>query len=810
MGTKNTNSVIRHRWPSPLKAVSAADGHIYYLINSDGSEGVANVRFIQYYSALDQFAPNPLDPSASDPDGFFFVRDAASSGPDHYGDPTVHAGWAMYIWDSEKYDPAVNNSGWVKISQQADTDWDITDELKAMFVLKTVYNVKMNEIDGNFQKFEGALINLGARVKLLEFKMNKIYPMAHEHHNIDVLNELSEPYKNILYYKNRPIGGNSYIYDHVEEVDGVKEITWCDPTLKEENWTHEVVNNSSEIAARFTNTDLARIGLTLIVVEADGSLSLFKYDRVTGQVYEGPFTAAEAVARAVELGHAEPQTVTAPDMSAPSDGIERWAFYGPYMDCPYYRKIDTETGSVYAIAVGHIRKDSEEKVYHVDNPNGETLAPKFAQTIVQDNLGLAEYVLMLPTAAKQYVGRGCWVPLQDDGVHTINHLHKCVEVLDDETGEVVGHKWTDVSNSGSELGIVGSVIDVCYAENHTMWTKNHLHFTIPEDTTKEGGIPVRWAKTTIVRKYGSAPTNANDGEVVLVVADKTQYANECFVDTVPYISHLKNDEPSYWFYRAFSTSMSGDSYQSSDGVPAKKLDWEMIGKITADGNTSLVFHVGDEIYLPHHSIFGDIPCEIVALDTAIDGSKTPGLLVVTKNLLCNKELDAVELRTSGGSVNPENIGSDEHGSNGAVQGGKHKLDTLNILRWLNAMNPATAYHQTDWDTNPSYASEDLFLAGFESLDMLGKHPVINASREFTESEMYVILPRTNGVGWYNISKTKQLGRGSTKYKWASMTGVPYSSGSRKNFKFYCSDGTEVQPEDTVGIAPMFFITGKRS
>jgi len=720
MATKSANSVVKPRWPKPLKAVSANDGHVYYLIGDDGDEGVANVTFVDFYSSLNQFAPKAASAPWNDPDGFFFVRDAASSGPDHYGDPTVHAGWAMYIWDGTKYKPESSNSGWIKISQQGDTDWDITDELKAMFVLKTVYNVKMNEIDKHFQRVEGSIIQIGSRVKTLEVKMDKIYPMAHVHVNKEVLDQLSEPYLNVLYYKGRPIGGNSYIYNHVEDVDGTKEITWCDPTLTEDKWTHEVVDNSEAIANKFTETDLARLGLTLIVVEADGSLSLFKY---------------------------------------------------------------------------------------INNPDGEGIVPKFAQTIVRDNLGLAEYVIMLPPAAKQYVGRGCWVPVQDDGVHTVNHLHKCIKVTDDVETGAHHYEWTDVTNNGSQLGVKGSEIDICFSENYTMWTRNHLHFTIPADTTKEGNIPVRWAKTVIVRKFGSAPENANDGTVVLTLTDKSKYATECFIDTVPYISHLKNDEPMYWYYRAFSTTMSGDTYSATDAVVAKKLDWKMIYSILHGDNADIVFHVGDEIYLPHHAEYGDILCEIVGVNTTVFGSEEPGLLVVTKNVLCEKEIDAAEPASASGSSNPEWIG-EAHGSNGSLLNNVHNLTTLNIINWLNSTEQTVTYKKTAFDQTPSYGTEAGFMSGFDVDDraVFGYHPSFATGNEQIDA-VKVCLPRSEMRSWDNITKTKTIGNSTTPTVWASMTGVDSAASNRPKFKFKLSDGNDVLPEETTGIVPMFFLVG---
>ena len=922
MGTVSINSIRRGKTPARIHSVGVGpDGHNYYLIDDDGSKGVANVTFIQYYSSLNQYGPSGVAGGGSDPSGFFFVRDAASNGSDHYGDPTVHAGWAMYIFDPTLYNPASSNSGWVKIAQQGDIDWDITDELKSLFVLKTVYNVKMNQIDSNFIRVDGVVININARVNVLERDMQYVYPKAHVHWNRYTLDLLSTQ-NGTLYYNNRPIGGNSYIYDHVEKVNGVREIVWCDPTIDREQWTHEVIDDSETIAEMFCKTTMARIGLTLIVVEADGSLSMFKYGKEATDVptYHGPFNISTAVSKATEYGYVAP-VYTPGDITTLAQGS--WTFEP---NNGIYFTYDETSGEYVPYPDGdaalEVQADSTDQLYVYD-PQGFVLRPKFAQTIVPENLGLAEYVFMLPPAAKQYVGRGYWVPLVDDGEHVVGHLHHCIPVfavtqdtefnedrkyfrkidgstdyeqlvyrrpIKDSHGETIGYTtgdykagdsvedfgetvyykeyyiWEDATGATGTLGLVGSVIDVCYAENHTMWTRNHIHFTIPPTGTKltPTGLTaaVKWAKTVIVRKFGKPPANAADGEVVYTfTADRLEEGETTwFVDTVPFISLLKNDlqEQSmlkrrfgdedtpalqYWYYRAFSTSKAGDAYTSDittfpevAAKPAKKLDWEMIWQMARASKLDLVFKPGDEIYLPHHKTYGDILCQVVEVKNNPDNPTKNGLVVITKEVLCEKMLDNVELESDSGVLNPENLESGILcGSNGALGTELcptgHNLNTLNIIVWLNSVeapgggSSGTVYQRTDYDTDPDYDDARVgFLSGFDEDDLqlfgtfddFGDGDTYYLGADATGTSLRVRLPFMtdyNNNAW--VRQDRHLGRDKEFTRWATLTGVPYEvlGRQRRLCKFQLNtldehgDREDVFPEEKVGIVPMFFIQG---
>jgi hypothetical protein len=297
-------------------------------------------------------------------DGFFYVRNAGDlrEKGDEKGDPLVRKGWGMYIWDPVDYikrKPATN-AGWILIARQTDVDWDIDDELKNLFVLKTIYNQRCNTVDNRFKIDEALIKAINNRIVLIENNWDKgdnVHGKAHWHDNKAVLDELEDNF-NFLYYKGRPISGNSFVYDHIEN----GEIVWCDPTKKEDEWTHEVVKNSFEIATRFGQTTLGRVGLSLFVMEVDGSVSIYKYNRVT--------------------------------------------------------------------------EDGEESVQ-----------PRFAQTCVIGNRGIAEYVDLLPEATKWHYQRGCWVPLQDDGEHAVGHLHECVEEWSDTEGKYI-YYWRDITSAG--------------------------------------------------------------------------------------------------------------------------------------------------------------------------------------------------------------------------------------------------------------------------------------------------------------------------------------------------------------------------
>lgn len=75
-----------------------------------------------------------------------------------------------------------------------------------------------------------------------------------------------------------------------------------------------------------------------------------------------------------------------------------------------------------------------------------------------------------------------------------------------------------------------------------------LTWTDPEDKTSPTGQTLAtWQYTKIIRKTGSQPANANDGELVVMSSVKNQYAATGFVDTV------ENGQTYYYAAYAYTT-----------------------------------------------------------------------------------------------------------------------------------------------------------------------------------------------------------------------------------------------------------------
>ena len=84
-----------------------------------------------------------------------------------------------------------------------------------------------------------------------------------------------------------------------------------------------------------------------------------------------------------------------------------------------------------------------------------------------------------------------------------------------------------------------------------------LKWKDPADTTKDGYPAAFWAKTTIVRKEGSAPTAIDDGTVVIVTTVRDQYQHTAYLD--------ENGTASS-YYKAFPQATSGYVNESADNI----------------------------------------------------------------------------------------------------------------------------------------------------------------------------------------------------------------------------------------------------
>ena len=924
--------------------------HTYYIVDGD-EHAVANVTWLDFYGGLAQFSPVTSVQGVEkvgNVDGFFFVRHAHDLRvlDDGQGDQLVHKGWGMYIWDPKDYiarKPATN-AGWVLIAKQTDVDWDIGDELKSLFVLKTIYNQRCNAVDNRFKIDEAILKQISSHLTIIENNWDKgdnVHGKAHWHDNKEVLDELEDNF-NFLYYKGRPISGNSFVYDHIES----GEIVWCDPTKKEAEWTHEVVKNSFEIATLFGQTSLARVGLSLFVMEVDGSVTIYKYNRTSSSGGDGTVklkTINECVdgfSVSDDSIVIDPENMTVngysrfvvdaenvvpgcrdsvdPNASVLADYAVYQALQGTeYADKYYasgYVEVDFDwilqkrdegadiyvhglnlestvetvdpAGSVAggadfsketvfddipenavffswgvsggpdvrtvisreAAASALARIQSPRPILGSGNygyivPNSlDVIAPRFAQTCVIGNRGLAEYVDLLPEATKWHYQRGCWVPLQNDGEHIVGHLHECVEEWVEESGSY-RYYWRDITTAGGEsIDVVGSTIDLAYSKDDTLWKQNCIFLSEPEDTSVEGRA-CKWRETKLVRKFGAAPTSVEDGEVVVTYTTRDKFKETPYLDIVPFTQA----EPVY--YAAFSTTTAGDKYAPSAAVEATKLTWLRIRKVMGAHRDDLgkIFKIGDTVVLPPHSTYGNIECEVVGINqNAIEENET-GLLVVARNVICKKLIDAVEENKVGQSFNDENVtnretgGTEPAGSNGSpmtvvTMDGmmtRHKVDTLNVISWLNsAENPWEAVPTTDFDVIPSdddesgyytrdHSLEAGFLAGFEEADryMFQIQRYVNTPDHTLAMNTRILLPY--GLGVTNMSKKyKQLGKARAPVAWGTLVPGDWPAhlrpgGSRVNFGFKTyagqEDGTVVEnsvtPQTVVGIAPMFFIGG---
>jgi hypothetical protein len=84
------------------------------------------------------------------------------------------------------------------------------------------------------------------------------------------------------------------------------------------------------------------------------------------------------------------------------------------------------------------------------------------------------------------------------------------------------------SGSGGGAGIeIGDVTNASISANHA---RVMLTWTDPENLVIEGVTLAKWAGTLVVRKEGSAPTNRNDGTLVIDSTSKNAYASTPFVD----------------------------------------------------------------------------------------------------------------------------------------------------------------------------------------------------------------------------------------------------------------------------------------
>lgn len=145
--------------------------------------------------------------------------------------------------------------------------------------------------------------------------------------------------------------------------------------------------------------------------------------------------------------------------------------------------------------------------------------------------------------------------------------------------------WTlhGLLNKGSSIN-VGEVSNVTVTPN---FGKVSLTWEDPSDLVVSGVTIARWAGTRIIRKAGSAPTNKNDGELVLESLVKNKYQNSVFEDT-------GLEDGVTYYYGFFPYTYDGIFSQCSENyyatVPVRPK-----ATLTLDKNTLTYSMVGDTI-----------------------------------------------------------------------------------------------------------------------------------------------------------------------------------------------------------------------
>lgn len=262
---------------SIVKTFRGEDGHIYYVIAADKSRIAVGVQFLDNYTQL-------INDHAGEP-GLFFVRNAASvvetddngviTNIVQNGDPTVHRGWAVYTWYGHKLGP--DRGGWYKIAEQESVDgpWGIDEVILKSLVPRSEFNLfkvsisaQVTNNTNNIQTIQQTIINIGNSIE----ELNRL---KHSHGNKEVLDKLADQGGQLV-YNGKIVSGSTLLYDNVE--DG--KLYWVDPTFSPTDETPEFepieCENSYAVATKFAQCSMAAVGLTIEVVEVNGSIS--RYD----------------------------------------------------------------------------------------------------------------------------------------------------------------------------------------------------------------------------------------------------------------------------------------------------------------------------------------------------------------------------------------------------------------------------------------------------------------------------------------------------------------------------------------------------
>ena len=184
------------------------------------------------------------------------------------------------------------------------------------------------------------------------------------------------------------------------------------------------------------------------------------------------------------------------------------------------------------------------------------------------------------------------------------------------TEEVEGAtRWVRLNAPNVGVGVVSKITCVYSADNAEI----AIRWKDPEDVGR-----YVWQKTRVVRKYGDAPANENDGTIVLESTLKDQYFDVPFRDRrVPEIT-------AKIYYRIFTYSADGvvTSDKSCIFEPLNP-EWSEMSTHIQNGNAQFIFHIGDQITVTNGT--RSFTFQVVDFDVATltDVTKTRSVMLVS-------------------------------------------------------------------------------------------------------------------------------------------------------------------------------------
>ena len=240
--------------------------------------------------------------------------------------------------------------------------------------------------------------------------------------------------------------------------------------------------------------------------------------------------------------------------------------------------------------------------------------------------------------------------------------------------------------------------------------KVSIKWTDPDDTTYENYTFIKWKGTILVRKKDSAPSNMNDGVVLINSIIKNQYKDTAYEDN--------NLEDGNYYYRFFVYSedkVYNDSSNMIYNTNVMNVDpvfgnnsWEQIANASESDNIPSTWKVGDEITIQLSGSFNE-PITLQIWDfkhfDKSDGTGKAGICFGMKHLMKNKQ----------------QMNSSDTNSGGWNNCNMKKTVMNNIYNSIpveirNHIKEVKTYANRGGDSSSSQACTDkVFLPGFKEL-----------------------------------------------------------------------------------------------